>query len=105
MLIVDIHGGGGVSSMGETREPSRNGAQIGFIALSKLPPRVFLTKRYDVPYNCKICVRTAPLITFESSARSLLSGRFAGMSFQSTNVNAGYNRGYMVRSIFSSESH
>jgi len=36
VLIADIHGGVGASSMEEAREPSRNGAQIGFIALSKL---------------------------------------------------------------------
>ena len=53
------------------------------------PPRVFLTKSYDVPYTCKMCARATPFITFEPSARSPLSGRFAGMRFQSTSVNAG----------------
>ena len=53
VLIVDIHGGVGASSMEETREPSRNGAQRGFIALSKLvAQRGFLDEDHKHMNHC-----------------------------------------------------
>src|SRR5215469_15476271 len=52
---------------------------------------VFLTKRYDVPYNCKIGAHSAPLVAFEPLARNPLVSLFADMSFQGTSVNVGYN--------------
>jgi hypothetical protein len=36
---------------------------------------------YDVPYNCKICVHSALLMTFEPLAQNLLVSLFASMSF------------------------
>ena len=50
-----------------------------------------MTKRYDVPYNCKIGAHSAPLVAFEPLARNPLANLFADMSFQGTSVNVGYN--------------
>ncbi len=55
------------------------------------PSGVFLTKRYDVPYNCKIGAHSAPLVAFEPLVRNPLVSLFADMSFQGTSVNVGYN--------------
>jgi hypothetical protein len=54
-------------------------------ALNLLPILGYLmcaeTAQYDVPYNCKICVHSAPLMTFEPLVQNLLVSLFASMSF------------------------
>jgi hypothetical protein len=42
-----------------------------------------------LPYNCKICTRSVPLIAFEPLVWNWFAGQFASLSLRTISINVG----------------